>query len=502
MPRLLLPLTLGLSLLALPAVAQESSEPEAAEPAPAPSQPPAGPSALERAYQKEVAFLLSERAALQARLDAAKSDGEGRGDAARAEVESLQGRLLGFQRQADAAEQVLDDADNGSRKALESSDLVGSTLEQARTSLTELGVTVSASGDGAEANATSLGEALAAMQTLVADGGRVRSEEGSFFLADGTLTEGTLVKVGRIATYGVSDTGAGPLAPAGQGRLRLANHGTADVAKALQRGGTTPPVAGIFLHESLAQPFAEREGRTFGDIVDAGGPVGLVILGLGVIAMLLVLVRGLSLWTLGRSATQALDLLDAPLRSGQLGKAETLAQGIAGFGPHVALAVLGARDRAHSTLDDVASEALLGAEPRLQRFGTPIQVIAAVAPLLGLLGTVTGMIATFEVITNVGTGNPKLLSGGISEALVTTQLGLIVAIPALLLGNLLGARAERVREQLEQSALAVLNAIGAKTHADDLDAVPSLDTMIVPPNGQQIVPGLPAAPAAPEVASA
>ncbi|MCO4773299.1 MAG: hypothetical protein KDA24_24910, partial [Deltaproteobacteria bacterium] len=90
MPRLLLSLTLGLSLLAVPAVAQESPLSEAAEPAPAPSQPPAGPSALERAYQKEVAFLLSERAALQTRLDAAKRDGEGRVDAARAEVESLQ----------------------------------------------------------------------------------------------------------------------------------------------------------------------------------------------------------------------------------------------------------------------------------------------------------------------------------------------------------------------------------------------------------------------------
>ena len=468
-------LALGLSV-ASPALAQEA-EPEA-EVAQAPVQPPEGPSPLVRAYQKEVAFLLSERAALQTRLQASQADGQGRIDAAKREVEGLQGRLLALQREADSAEELLDDADDGSRKALESNDLVGSTLAQAQTSLNELGVDVPPAQEGAEANAEALAQAFGAMTGLITDGGSITSEEGAFFLADGTRTEGTLVKVGRVATYGVSDQGSGALAPAGQGRLRLAANGDPEVAKALKRGGTTPGVTGVFLHESLAQPFEERKGRTMQDVIDAGGPVGLVILGLGAIAMLLVFIRGVSLWTLGREATRVLDLLDAPLQTGDLGEAEAAAHGVGGLGAHVALTLLRARDRARDTLEDVASEALLGAEPRLQRFSTPIQVIAAVAPLLGLLGTVTGMIATFEVITNVGTGNPKLLSGGISEALVTTQLGLVVAIPALLLGNLLGARAERVREQLEQSALAVLNAIGVEQtsvaqalhgHTPDLD---------------------------------
>ncbi len=83
--------------------------------------------------------------------------------------------------------------------------------------------------------------------------------------------------------------------------------------------------------------------------------------------------------------------------------------------------------------------------------------MAAVSPLLGLLGTVTGMISTFDVITEFGTGNPKLLSGGISEALVTTELGLIVAIPALLLGHLLSGWSDGIRDGLDASALAVVN---------------------------------------------
>jgi len=84
-------------------------------------------------------------------------------------------------------------------------------------------------------------------------------------------------------------------------------------------------------------------------------------------------------------------------------------------------------------------------------------VIAAVAPLLGLLGTVTGMIATFDVITEFGTSDPKLLSGGIAIALTTTQLGLMVAIPFLLLGNMLSGWAERIKDDMEAAALRISN---------------------------------------------
>ena len=222
-------LALGLSI-ASPALAQEAEL--EAEVAQAPVQPPEGPSPLVRAYQKEVAFLLSERAALQTRLQASEADGQGRIDAAKREVEGLQGRLLTLQREADSAEELLDDADDGSRKALESNDLVGSTLAQAQTSLNELGVDVPPAQEGAEANAEALAQAFGAMTGLITDGGSITSEEGAFFLADGTRTEGTLVKVGRVATYGVSDQGSGALAPAGQGRLRLAANGDPEVAKA------------------------------------------------------------------------------------------------------------------------------------------------------------------------------------------------------------------------------------------------------------------------------
>ncbi|HHE06027.1 MAG TPA: MotA/TolQ/ExbB proton channel family protein, partial [Epsilonproteobacteria bacterium] len=113
------------------------------------------------------------------------------------------------------------------------------------------------------------------------------------------------------------------------------------------------------------------------------------------------------------------------------------------------------KDRAH--IEDVVMENILNESTSIDRFGSFVLVIAAVAPLLGLLGTVTGMIATFDIITEFGTGDPKLLSGGISEALVTTMLGLVVAIPLLLLGNLLSGWAQSIKDSMEQNALHIVN---------------------------------------------
>ena len=86
----------------------------------------------------------------------------------------------------------------------------------------------------------------------------------------------------------------------------------------------------------------------------------------------------------------------------------------------------------------------------LRRYLSFIAVLASVAPLLGLLGTVLGMIETFQVIALFGTGNAKAMAGGISVALVTTQTGLLVAIPGLLLSGLLAKKASQLHTQLDE----------------------------------------------------
>ncbi|MGM0453517.1 MAG: MotA/TolQ/ExbB proton channel family protein [Thermodesulfobacteriota bacterium] len=95
-------------------------------------------------------------------------------------------------------------------------------------------------------------------------------------------------------------------------------------------------------------------------------------------------------------------------------------------------------------------------ENEVDKYITTILVLAAVAPLLGLLGTVAGMIKTFDVIAFFGTGNARAMAGGISEALITTQTGLIVAVPGLILGNFLSRRAQRIKDRMERFGIGLI----------------------------------------------
>jgi biopolymer transport protein ExbB len=110
-------------------------------------------------------------------------------------------------------------------------------------------------------------------------------------------------------------------------------------------------------------------------------------------------------------------------------------------------------------MENALQEAILKEVPAMERFLSTLGMLAAIAPLLGLLGTVTGMIDTFHVITLHGTGDPRMMSGGISEALVTTMLGLSVAIPIMLAHTLLNRAVDNHIGQMEEKALALVNIV-------------------------------------------
>jgi len=124
---------------------------------------------------------------------------------------------------------------------------------------------------------------------------------------------------------------------------------------------------------------------------------------------------------------------------------------------------LQARGERREVLETILQEAILKELPRLERFLPFLGMLGAVAPLLGLLGTVTGMIDTFEVITIAGTGDPRMMSGGISTALITTMLGLAVAIPIMLLHTVLNRRVEHIIGDMEEKAVALTNIVHRET---------------------------------------
>ncbi len=126
---------------------------------------------------------------------------------------------------------------------------------------------------------------------------------------------------------------------------------------------------------------------------------------------------------------------------------------------NVLRAGLAARSEGRETLESILQESILKELPRLERFLPALNIMGAIAPLIGLLGTVTGMISTFHVITLYGTGDPRMMSGGISTALVTTMMGLGVAIPIMLLYTFLCRRVEHVIGDMEEKAVALTNTI-------------------------------------------
>jgi biopolymer transport protein ExbB len=175
--------------------------------------------------------------------------------------------------------------------------------------------------------------------------------------------------------------------------------------------------------------------------VEQGGLVGYIILIVGAIGLLLALERLITLTVIKTKVNKQLKS-DKFTSNNPLGR------------------VMQVRDKYPQadteSLELHLTEAILGEIPKLSRNLTIIKIISVVAPLMGLLGTVTGMINTFQAITLFGTGDPKLMAGGISTALVTTVLGLVVAIPMTLLYAMLNTRSKDVVFILQEQASGVI----------------------------------------------
>lgn len=413
---------------------------------------------LDAAYKREFAFLEAERNSLQQRIRDLDARAEKTVAEAEEEIGELQGRVMGTALEADRLADLLMQTDTQAETAKEGDDVLEGMLTQAAAALEKAGEKLPEVKEGEQGAAVgqiefAFGKAVALLDQY----GSVRREEGEFFSADGRQVRGTILRVGNIASYGVSDQASGALAPAGQEQLKVWPEApSAETARALASGGS-PERLKIFLYEALEKGIEARQEKTPLDVVKAGGPIGWVIVGLGVTALVMILLRSLFLWRAASNTDQLVDAITPNLQRGDVAGAIAVCGNAKSAAGRVLKATLTHIDRPRDHLEDVISESILHEQPYLDRFGSTILVLAAVGPLLGLLGTVTGMIATFDVITEFGTGNPKLLSGGISEALITTELGLIVAIPALLLGNLLSGWAESIKDAMDKSALRVTN---------------------------------------------
>ncbi|BCX82556.1 biopolymer transport protein ExbB [Methylomarinovum caldicuralii] len=430
----------------------------AAEPPPAPAPAPKAetgqkmeePETLEQAYKREFAFLDTQRRELQRLLQTLQHDNQRQKARLTNQIDRLQRQILDLTLEAKRLEEAILEAEKQQQSLQENASLLEMTLTQAKTSLKDAGLEVPAL-EGSDSD--KLGKLFSLARGALDEGSRLHRHDGHFFLADGRAVQGTLIFLGNIAAYGLSDAGSGILIPAGNGHLKLIDQpGGAETAKALANG-ESPSLLRLFLFENLNKAVELEQEKTWKQILDDGGPIAWIIAALGVIGLVLALLRMAILTQAGWGGKSCLGKVVDAVAQGNLSAALATVEKASGAYPAVMRASLTHLHLPEDEWEIAVSDALLQQSVRLDRFGSLILVAAAVAPLLGLLGTVTGMIATFDVITRFGTGDPKLLATGIAVALITTQVGLIVAIPLLLLGNVLNGWAKSIKDNLEMAAL-------------------------------------------------
>ncbi|MGC3833840.1 MotA/TolQ/ExbB proton channel family protein [Moritella viscosa] len=185
---------------------------------------------------------------------------------------------------------------------------------------------------------------------------------------------------------------------------------------------------------------------TLKDLLENGGTVGYVIISLLVIGLLIATVQGTKLVITRRQIRQQLAN-PSLIGDNPLGRILQV---------YVDSNVKSALHNSTEALELRLMEVVVDEQQGLEKGLSMLKLLAALAPMLGLLGTVTGMIETFQVITQFGNGDPKVMAGGISMALITTVLGLVAAMPLLLAHNILSTQADNIRDILEKQGISLV----------------------------------------------
>lgn len=259
--------------------------------------------------------------------------------------------------------------------------------------------------------------------------------------ADGSTAEEQSVRIGAFTVVGTSNGGQYLIADEQLGALRPPYRQPGEASMLSDWLGSNgvalvgiDPSRGALLNIEAANPsIVER--------IQQGGTIGYIIIALGVIGLLIALWRLFALLQISAGMRRQLSDKLAAKDDNALGR--------------VMIASLGDRTDAE-LLEARLDEAVLRELPAIERGQSIIKLLAGIAPLMGLLGTVTGMIATFQAITAFGSGDAKLMAAGISQALITTVLGLVVAVPLLLLHSWVASRSRELVHILDEQSAGII----------------------------------------------
>ncbi|MFN7342806.1 MAG: MotA/TolQ/ExbB proton channel family protein, partial [bacterium] len=276
----------------------------------------------------------------------------------------------------------------------------------------------------------------------------------------GNISEGTFAALGPIS-YFLSDdkSSGGDVIPSKTAEIPHYIPGNESKVSSLISGTSTTlpldPTGGN------ARAMDEIDGG-FIDMVNKGGLWVWPIMFLALLSLAFGLVK-LAQFSRFREPTDAwVTAILAALRTGDRDKALQLASERNHPAGVVLAKLITVSENSTDLVEETLYEQLMSVQSKASSLLSVIAITAATSPLLGLLGTVSGLIATFNLITLFGSGDPKPLAGGISEALITTLFGLVVAIPALILHAFLSRRAQGIVQTTERLGLSFVNGLRAK----------------------------------------
>lgn len=367
---------------------------------------------LETAYKREYAFLEAQKRELAERLNRYQAG-------TKKEEQTLSNRINVLERSSiersariDQLNTQLLEAERTGAAVEERVDTLGITYSQAEAALKSHGIEVPASlMDAVNNDLAKVGYLFKQALSLVDRMSAIQTKPGVFFLENGKQIQGEIIQLGNIAAYGVSEEGSGSLVPAGGGELKIWKEPSADSAIALSKN-QQPDHLELFLFESRTTAVEESAEKTIIGVINSGGIIGWIIVLLGAFAAFLVLIRIYLLKSNSSNTRQLSDQVIEQVAKDDLEAARKICENASSAITRVLASTLRHLKDDRDHMEGVVHEAILQESSALDRFGSAILVIASVSPLLGLLGTVTGMISTFDVITEFGTGDPKLLSGG------------------------------------------------------------------------------------------
>jgi biopolymer transport protein ExbB len=227
---------------------------------------------------------------------------------------------------------------------------------------------------------------------------------------------------------------------------------------------------------------------TLWEHIKKGGIVMIPILALAALALTIAIIKWVQLARVKIPSAKDLTALLKDIHDRAVANAKRKAATITGPAGEMLQSAVGHLRQPKELIEEVMYEKILETRTRLNKTLPFIAVCASSAPLLGLLGTVTGIINTFKLISAFGSGDAKTLSGGISEALVTTEFGLIVAIPSLLLHAFLNRKAKSLVDRMERIAVAVMNQV-TKSHIDEYEEADEFEVSSINQDEKEIVNG-------------